>query len=216
MLAPRAKLWPAKPSVADQALEFVDADASKTVVDIGCGNGVALFAAARRGCRGFGVEIVEERALAAIEEVKAEGLEDRIRIVIGNALEIDEGELPSRAVVYLYLIARGLKLVLPMLRKLAARQEGDQVTPSGTLRVVTLLYAIPGLKPVKTGLAGTGTPMYLYHITADSGLAESASEVGGEGEEEKEGGTDAPTVTAEMQILPTATAETAAASTAEQ
>ncbi len=66
--------------------------------------------------------------------------------------------------VYLYLIARGLRLMLPILRRVAARQ------PGGVLRVVTALYAIEGLAPLavqRVSTAGEGrTPLYLYEVGA--------------------------------------------------
>ncbi len=76
--------------------------------------------------------------------------------------------------VYLYLIGRGLAAVTPLLRALAASPRCG-----GTLRVVTVLYRIPGvqhdaMEKVVTREGVAVTPIYCYTIRPDG--------VGGGGE----------------------------------
>lgn len=145
MLAPREKLWAAPPAVVEAALDLAAAAPGETVCDIGCGDGVALFSAAARGCHALGVEVHAERVAALQARLATHEHRDSITVVCGNALEVDFSALGRRIdVVYLYLIERGLKLVLPALQALAAAQG----TP---LRVVTVLYKFP--VPEAPGLA---------------------------------------------------------------
>jgi hypothetical protein len=167
MLAPQAKLWPASDAVAGAALELLRLSPEDVLADYGCGNGVALLLAVQRfGCRGaVGYEINAERALATRAAVAAAGLAARVAVHAGNALEAETTD--GVTCVYLYLIARGLGLMLPLLRRLAALQ------PARTLRVATVLYRIPGeahleMRKVYSGTGGlVMTQIYLYRISAD-------------------------------------------------
>lgn len=135
MLAPRDKLWTAPDFAVDAALSLLSLSSSDCLVDFGCGNGVALLAATRRfGCSAVGYEICEERAAQLRVTVADAGLSDRVTVHCKNALEADPREPTA---VYMYLISRGLKLMLPILQAAAACQ------PEGSLRVVTMLYRIP-------------------------------------------------------------------------
>lgn len=88
-----------------------------TLLDVGCGDARVLRRAVERfGCRGVGVEIDEPRAAAASEAVAAAGLADRITIRCGNALD---DELPACTAVFLYLIERGLRRIVPLLQRAA-------------------------------------------------------------------------------------------------
>lgn len=166
MLAPREKLWPASDAIVDAALSMLALCESDVLADYGCGNGVALFGALRAGCRrAVGVEIHEQRATELQQKVIDLGLQDRISVKAGNALDANPSEPTA---VYLYLIARGLGMILPLLREIARCQ------PTDSLRVVTVLYRIPDVQHVRMQKVITSaiamTPVYLYHITPDSGL----------------------------------------------
>ena len=169
MLAPQAKLWPASDEVASAALELLRLQPGDVLADYGCGNGVALLLAVQRfGCRGaVGYEINVERALATRAAVAAAGLADRVAVHARNALDADASGADGTTCVYLYLIARGLSLILPLLRRIAALQ------PARTLRVVSVLYRIPGerhieMRKVYSGAGGlVMTQIYLYSIGAE-------------------------------------------------
>ena len=189
MLAPQAKLWPASDEVAAAALSLLALSPDDVLADFGCGNGVALLLAVQRfGCRGaVGYEINAERALATRAAVAAAGLAGRVAVHARNALEADDGAADGTTCVYLYLIARGLALLLPLLRRIAARQ------PGRALRVVSVLYRIPGerhaeMRKVYSGAGGlVMTQLYLYSIAADApgagaaGAGAAGGEAAGEG-----------------------------------
>lgn len=175
MLAPRDTLWTAHPLLVDTALSLLGVGPGHTLADFGCGDGPALFAAAARGARAVGYEIHAERAAALRAEVSRRGLDDAITVVAGNALEAEFAPPHAPTHVYLYLIARGLRLMLPVLRRLAALQ------PGGVLPVVTLLYKFDDGTPcVASQKVDTSpvarTPIFLYHITAGSGAGEGGGE----------------------------------------
>lgn len=167
MLAPRDKLWSAPDPVVARALSLLSLNESDTLADYGCGDGPALLFAAREyNCKCVGYEIHAERA-AKLQDIvgKDPNLASKIRVLQGNALEAKHDD--GVTAVYLYLIERGLQLILPLLRRLSERA-------GGTLRVVTVLYSFPGLPPVRTERVTVSelvrTPIYLYHITPTSGL----------------------------------------------
>jgi hypothetical protein len=169
MLAPRDTLWSSPDFAVEAALALLELTPCDHLVDYGCGDGIALFTAASKfGCRATGYEIAEERAARVAERIEAltDGSGSLMRIHAKNALEADPSEPTA---VFLYLISRGLKLVLPMLQKAAGMR------PEGYLRVVTVLYRIPGLDPVQHVKAVHPTrpeimfPLYLYHVPPTSG-----------------------------------------------
>jgi SAM-dependent methyltransferase len=171
MLAPRQKLWSSPLAVVDAALDLLSLGPEDRLVDYGCGDGVAVIRAAQRhGCAATGVEIHEERAEGARRRAVEEGVADRVTIVAGNALEAGLTVVAPTA-VYLYLIEHGLKQILPLLRAAAAAQ------PGGHLRVVTVLYRLPGEVPLATRRVDVSalvrTPVYLYSVAA-SPAAESS------------------------------------------
>jgi precorrin-6B methylase 2 len=173
MLAPRQKLWSAPAPVVDAALRLLQLTPADHVVDYGCGDGIAVIRAALLyGCSATGVEIHEERAEGARQRAAEAGVADRVTIVTGNALECPT-PLPAVTCAYLYLIDHGLKAILPLLRRHAAAQ------PDGRLRVVTVLYRLPGETPTAVERVQVSdlvrTPVYVYCVGA-------AAAGGGDGE----------------------------------
>jgi hypothetical protein len=168
MLAPRLKLWPAAPTLVEEALDLLNVTPVDIVGDFGSGDGVALFASAARGARAIGWEIVEDRAEASRVEAIARGLAHQIQIITGNALDadVDGAGVLQLSKVYLFLIARGLRLVVPLLRRAAA------LRPNGVIDVVTVLYKfdtdIEGIHLVETRRATdtARTPLYRYTVAA--------------------------------------------------
>lgn len=158
-LAAREKLWSTPPEVVEAALDLLDLTPADVLADLGCGAGGALFAAAKRGARAQGWEILPDRAAATRDAVAAAGLSDRITVHTGNALDAD---VPGAGVtaVFLYLIERGLARVMPLLQAAAA------ALPGGILRVVTVQYRIRGLAPARVArayLSDRPEVMYLLH-----------------------------------------------------
>jgi precorrin-6B methylase 2 len=157
-LAARAKLWSTPTEVIEAALDLLGVCASSHLADLGCGAGGALLAAAARGARATGWEVDGGRAASTAAALAAAPAAGRASVIAGNALEAD---LAAAGVshVFLYLIERGLRAVLPQLRAAAAANPA--------LRVVTVQYRVPGLTPTRVAratLAARPEVLYLLHL----------------------------------------------------
>ena len=88
-------------SLLDPLLAFAGVDSSGLVVDIGCGDGrLVVAAAARIGCRALGVEQSRELADMARSRARTAGVEDLVEIVHGDARSVDIG---AATVVFMFL-----------------------------------------------------------------------------------------------------------------
>src|SRR2546426_8182812 len=68
--------------------EALDIGPGDTVVDVGCGSGVLSFVAARLGAkRVVGCDLSDEAVVAARENAKRLGLDDRVEFRSGNLLD---------------------------------------------------------------------------------------------------------------------------------
>lgn len=157
MLAPRKKLWSTPLEVVDRAIELLAPKEGDVVWDIGAGDGRFLLRCAeitRAQC--IGVEIDEERgqqACLAIAEMQYP--EGKCHFIIGNALEQDYSLGTS---FFLYLVPRGLRIILPILRKLRHK-----------IRVVTYMAPFPEeVAPTSIVKVSTAShpeaqwPLYVY------------------------------------------------------
>lgn len=104
-------------SLLDPLLDLVGAAAGDTVVDLGCGDGRMLEAAARRGCDAVGFEQDPTLAERARLRVADAGVGDRVTVVTGDAR--DAG-LADADIVFVFLptdvVARLLPDLLSALR----------------------------------------------------------------------------------------------------
>lgn len=160
MLAPRKKLWSTPQEVILTALELLQPDASDVVYDIGCGEGRFLQACCERTSaqRVIGVEIDADRAELARSKLRSSGLEPpRCCVETGNALECN---FSDGTCFFLYLIPRGLKLILPLLQSI-----------SHPIRVVTYMSPLPGVAHLSSAKVNTAThpdaqwPLFYYELS---------------------------------------------------
>ncbi len=142
------------PTVVDGMLRAAKVQPGETVYDLGCGDGRILIAAVRDfGAKGVGVEMSRDIYEKTVASVKALNYQDRIRIIHGNALQVD---LTSADVVTLYLLTSSNDRLKPMLARLH---------PGA--RVVSHDYPVPGWKPtVTTTVTVMRKPhtIYVYEI----------------------------------------------------
>lgn len=81
---------PTPPMVATKMVEMANIKETDLVYDLGTGDGrIAIAAAKMTGARAVGFEIDEELVKIARENVKKEGLEDRVRIEHQDVLTLD-------------------------------------------------------------------------------------------------------------------------------
>ena len=160
MLAPRKTLWSTPPEVIEKAIELLQINSDDVVFDIGAGDGRFVIRCHEcTGARCVGIEIDEARAEAALANVTEKGVSPSLCTIIkGNALEQDYS---SGTVFFLYLVPRGLKLILPILQRIPRR-----------LRVITYMSPLPDMKYVQLVKIGTQKhvealwPVYLYELNS--------------------------------------------------
>eukprot|EP00520_Triparma_pacifica_P019204 CAMPEP_0118638188 /NCGR_PEP_ID=MMETSP0785-20121206/3545_1 /TAXON_ID=91992 /ORGANISM="Bolidomonas pacifica, Strain CCMP 1866" /LENGTH=144 /DNA_ID=CAMNT_0006529409 /DNA_START=121 /DNA_END=552 /DNA_ORIENTATION=+ len=143
MLAPRKKLWSTPEKAVTAAIGFVAPFKEDDVIyDVGCGDGrvlikFALLEGTPGETRFIGIEIDEDRATEARENVEREGLSEKITILCQNALMVDYSDA---TIIFLYLIPRGLRLIKPIL---LGEENGRK---RKKIKVVTYMSEIEGEK----------------------------------------------------------------------
>ncbi len=106
---------PTPQEIADAMVRVAGIRPDDVVYEPGCGDARVLIAAVKAGARrGVGIDIDPERVAESRANVKAAGLEDRIEIRLGDALEQDYSEA---TVVFLYMGDEFNKLIRPILWK---------------------------------------------------------------------------------------------------
>lgn len=99
-------------SLLDPLLDLVEASGGDTVVDLGCGDGRMLEAAAKRGCTAVGFEKEPALAERARQRIIAAGVADRVTVVTGDARGAD---LSAADVVFVFLPTDVVARLLPSL-----------------------------------------------------------------------------------------------------
>ena len=116
----------------DKMLEMAGLISGETLYDLGCGDGRILITAAQKyHVKAVGVEISDRLARTAEDNVKALGLEDRVKVVHGDFMQVD---LSPADVVTLYLMTTAIESLRPNLEKYLKKDA----------RVVSYDYPIPG------------------------------------------------------------------------
>jgi len=153
---------PTRQSVVDAMLKVTNVKAGDVVYDLGCGDGRIVVTAAKLGARGVGIDIDPKRVAEANENVKTNGVGDRVRILNQDLFTTD---LSEASVVTLYLLpSLNLKL-RPILWK---------TLKPGT-RIVSHDFDMGDWKPEQT-LNVDGATIYYWTITPE--LAKRAAAEG--------------------------------------
>lgn len=143
----------------DKMLDMAALKPGETLYDLGCGDGRILIAAAQKfHVKAVGIEISDRLARKAEDNVKAVGLEDRVKIVHQDFMQTD---LSPADVVTLYLITTANENLRPNLEKYLKKDA----------RVVSYDYPIPGWKPIEEQQTdpsrfGNRHTIYLYQVPA--------------------------------------------------
>ena len=120
---------PSDHALVERALDLAELRHGERFVDLGCGDGSVLVAAAGRGAHVRGVESDEELASQARKHLVEAGVDDGL-VEVGDVFAVDL----SADVLFTYLSPATLQRLLPRLR--------DDVRP-GT-RLVTIDYTLTG------------------------------------------------------------------------
>jgi ubiquinone/menaquinone biosynthesis C-methylase UbiE len=157
MLAPRKKLWSTPKEVILASIMLLKPSGCDVVYDIGAGEGNFIIECAKQfNVKCIGVEIDEERCKLAESLILANGISNDIcSIICENALSLDYAQ---GTCFFLYLIPRGLKLILPMLMNIQHR-----------IRIVTYMSPLPNLTPIEVFKVSAihseaQWPLYYYEL----------------------------------------------------
>jgi SAM-dependent methyltransferase len=142
----------------EKMLEVANLKPGETLFDLGCGEGkILITAASRYKIKGVGIEISGSLARKAAEDVKKNGLQNRVKIIHGDFMKTD---LSDANVVTLYLAMTANETLRPKLE--------HYLKPA--TRVISYDYPIPGWKPIETtetdGYQGAVHIIYVYQIPA--------------------------------------------------
>jgi precorrin-6B methylase 2 len=146
---------PTPQNVVDRMLDAAKLLPGETLFDLGCGDGRILITAVQKfKAHAVGVEMSEPIYEKTLAHVKKLGLSDQIRMVRGNALDVD---LRTADVVTLYLLTSSNERLKPLLEK--------QMHPGA--RVVSHDYEIRGWSPVtvqKVAWMGRTHTVFVYEM----------------------------------------------------
>ena len=139
--------------VVDKMLEMAKVGPGDVVYDLGCGDGrIVIVAAKLLGARGVGIDLSPERIAEANANLKATGMEGRVKFVQADLFKSD---FSDATVVTLYLGAQVNAALRPQLWK--------QLRP-GT-RVVSHAFDMGPEWPPEASALVDGRVIYLWTIT---------------------------------------------------
>ena len=145
---------PTPPDIIDRMIKLAGVKADDVVIDPGCGQADIVIAAVKAGAKkGIGNDLDPERVAESKEAVKKAGLEGKIDIRQGDALELKD--YADVSVVFLYMGDEFDALLRPVLWK---------QLKVGT-RVVSHRFTMGDWKPDKTEtIMGADGDEYLIHL----------------------------------------------------
>lgn len=146
--------------VVDAMIKLAGVSAADVVYEPGCGDARITIAAVKSGARkGVGIDIDADRVAESRTRVKEAGLEGKIEIRLGDALDIQD--LSEATVVFLYMGDHFNMLIRPILWK---------ALKVGT-RVVSHRFTMGDWKPDKTvsvdNPAGEEYKLHLWIVTEE-------------------------------------------------
>jgi SAM-dependent methyltransferase len=92
---------PTPQPLVDRMLDMAQVKPGDYMIDFGCGDGRMVISAAKRGARGYGVDINPVRIEEANENAKKAGVTDRVEFKVANLFEED---LSKADVMAMYLL----------------------------------------------------------------------------------------------------------------
>ncbi len=121
--------------VVDKMLELAEVSPKDILYDLGCGNGIIVVAAAKRGARAVGFDVDPERVLETRENIAKNNVAELAKVLQKDIFTLD---LSGASVVTLYLLPSLNVKLIPQL---------EQLKPGS--RIVSHDYDMKGVKPVR-------------------------------------------------------------------
>ena len=121
--------------VVDKMLEMAEVSNKDLVYDLGCGNGIIVVTAAKKGARAIGFDVDPQRIRETQENIKKNAVGDKARVMQKDIFTLD---LSDANVVTLYLLPSLNVKLIPQLEKLK---------PGA--RIVSHDFDMKGVKPEK-------------------------------------------------------------------
>jgi predicted O-methyltransferase YrrM len=141
---------PTPPESVEALLALASPQRGETLVDLGCGDGRVLVAAARHyGCRGVGYDLDPQRIEEARANITAAGVGDRVRVEQRDLFTVD---LSGADIVTLYLLPQLNVELIPQLQALrpGARVVSHDFAVSGAIPDRVVQDYLPRLNMFKT------------------------------------------------------------------
>ncbi len=165
---------PTPPPVVDELLRLADVKADDYVMDLGCGDGRIVIAAAKKfGARGLGIDLDEDLLVEARANAEAAGVTDKVSFARQDLFKTD---LSPATVITMYLLPSVNRRLKPELLKLKPGTrivshdfdlEDWQPDAKSTIRKNAFLWIVPA--PVAgvwriTTEAGPNLPAHSYEV----------------------------------------------------
>lgn len=137
---PDVMFVPTPQPVVDKMLELAEVDAKDLVYDLGCGNGIIVVSAAKRGAKAVGFDVDPVRIQETKENIALNKVGDRASVMQKDIFTLD---LSKANVITLYLLPALNEKLIPQLQKL---KPGS--------KIVSHDFAMAGVKPKKVVTVG--------------------------------------------------------------
>lgn len=121
--------------VVDKMLELAEVDDQDLVYDLGCGNGIIVVSAAKRGARAIGFDVDPQRIKECKENIASNQVSNLAQVKQEDIFTLD---LSKANVITLYLLPSLNEKLIPQLKKL---KPGS--------KIVSHDFAMAGVKPKK-------------------------------------------------------------------
>ena len=126
-----APYWQTPSSLVDSMLDLAGCGPGDRLIDLGCGDGRIVIAAALRGAEGVGIDFDPERIVEARAGAEAAGVADRVSL---HQQDLFLTDLTTATIVTLYL--------LPLPNRLLGHRLRTELAPGS--RVVSHAWSIEG------------------------------------------------------------------------
>jgi len=170
---PDVRFVPSPPESVEAVLALATPQRGETIVDLGCGDGCILVAAAQRyGCRGVGYDIDPQRIAEARARIAAAGVGHLVRVEQADMFSVD---LRGADIVTLYLLPQLNVELVPQLLALraGARVVSHDFPIAGVIPDRVVQDYLPRLNQYKTYFLFTA-PLRLQPAAVKHEWAESA------------------------------------------